>query len=42
MADFKQRMSRHLQSARQWLTRAEESIDKESDIRAGSGRASAC
>lgn len=34
MADFKQRMSRHLQSARQWLTRAEESIDKESDIRA--------
>nr|WP_092071083.1 hypothetical protein [Dendrosporobacter quercicolus]NSL48474.1 hypothetical protein [Dendrosporobacter quercicolus DSM 1736]SDM18067.1 hypothetical protein SAMN04488502_102416 [Dendrosporobacter quercicolus] len=34
MADFKQRMSRHLRSARQWLTRAEESFDKESNIRA--------
>lgn len=34
MADLKQRMSRHLRSARQWLTRAEESFDKESDIRA--------
>jgi len=33
MADFKQRMSRHLRSARQWLTRAEESFEKESDIR---------
>lgn len=34
MSDLKQRMSRHLRSARQWLTRAEESFDKESDIRA--------
>lgn len=34
MADLKQRMSRHLRSARKWLTRAEESFDKESDIRA--------
>ncbi|MEG6585089.1 hypothetical protein [Dendrosporobacter sp. 1207_IL3150] len=33
MADFKQHMSRHLQSAKQWLTRAEESFDKQSDIR---------
>lgn len=34
MADLKQRMSKHLRSARQWLTRAEESFDKESNIRA--------
>lgn len=34
MSDLRQRMSRHLRSARQWLTRAEESFDKESNIRA--------
>lgn len=34
MADLKKHMSRHLRSARQWLTRAEESIDKDHDIRA--------
>lgn len=33
MADFKHHMSRHLYSAKQWLTRAEESFDKDSNIR---------
>ena len=32
MADFKHQMYRHLHSARQWLTRAEEAFDKDSDI----------
>lgn len=32
MADFKHQMYRHLRSARQWLTRAEEAFDKDSDI----------
>ncbi len=34
MADFKQNMGRHLSSARQWLTRAEEAFAKDRDIRA--------
>ena len=33
MADLKQNMFRHLRSAKQWLARAEESFDKDSDIR---------
>jgi hypothetical protein len=33
MADFKRHMSGHLGSAKQWLTRAEESFDKDSNIR---------
>jgi hypothetical protein len=33
MADFKRQMFRHLRSARQWLARAEESFDKDSNIR---------
>lgn len=33
MADFKRHMFRHLRSARVWLTRAEESFDKNSQIR---------
>jgi hypothetical protein len=33
MADFKGHMFRHLRSARVWLTRAEESFDKNSQIR---------
>jgi len=33
MADLKCHMSRHLCSAKQWLTRAEESFDKDSNIR---------
>jgi type IV secretory pathway VirB10-like protein len=33
MADFKRQMSRHLQSAKVWLTRAEESFDKDSTVR---------
>src|SRR5690349_18195559 len=33
MADFKGHMFRHLRSARVWLTRAEESFDKDSNIR---------
>lgn len=33
MADFKGHMFRHLRSARIWLTRAEESFDKDSKIR---------
>lgn len=33
MADFKRHMFRHLRSARVWLTRAEESFDKNSKIR---------
>lgn len=33
MADLKGNMFRHLRSARQWLTRAEESFDKNSAIR---------
>jgi hypothetical protein len=34
MADFKQQMYRRLRSARQWVTRAEEAFDNNSDIRA--------
>ncbi len=33
MADIKKHMSRHLLSARHWITRAEESFAKEKDIR---------
>ncbi|HMM20909.1 MAG TPA: hypothetical protein PKA10_09205 [Selenomonadales bacterium] len=33
MADLKQNMFRHLRSAKQWLAKAEESFDKDSDIR---------
>lgn len=33
MADLKKQMSRHLQSAKVWLTRAEESFGKDSTIR---------
>lgn len=33
MTDFKQRISRNLRSARQWLTRAEEAFDKDHDVR---------
>jgi hypothetical protein len=33
MADFQGQMFRHLRSARQWLVRAEESFNKDSDIR---------
>ena len=33
MADFKGHMIRHLRSARIWLTRAEESFDKDSKVR---------
>jgi hypothetical protein len=33
MADFKRHMSRHLFSAKHWLTKAEESFDKDSNIR---------
>jgi len=33
MADFKRHMFRHLRSAKVWLTRAEESFDKNSRIR---------
>lgn len=33
MADFKQRISRNLRSARQWLTRAEEAFNRDQDIR---------
>lgn len=33
MADFKRHMSRHLVSAKQWLNKAEESFDKDSNIR---------
>lgn len=33
MADLKQNMFRHLSSAKQWLAKAEESFDKDSDIR---------
>jgi hypothetical protein len=33
MADFKRHMFRHLQSAKVWLTRAEESFDNNSKIR---------
>ncbi|MGI6093082.1 MAG: hypothetical protein GX348_06020 [Veillonellaceae bacterium] len=34
MADFKDNMYRRLRSARQWLKRAEESFDKDRDVRA--------
>ncbi len=33
MADFKQNINRHLNSAQQWLSEAEEAFDKDSDIR---------
>lgn len=33
MADLKRQMSRHLQSAKVWLTRAEESFGKDSSVR---------
>lgn len=33
MADYKQNINRHLNSAQQWLSEAEEAFDKDSDIR---------
>ncbi|MBP2645307.1 MAG: hypothetical protein H6Q75_747 [Firmicutes bacterium] len=33
MADFKRQMCKHLRSAKVWLAQAEESFDKDSDIR---------
>ena len=33
MADLKRHMTRHLRSAQEWLTRAEDSFDKDSNIR---------